>query len=109
MDHRYGLLAINAKASLIKLVSHNRLVNRFEQSRTIGAVNLESNVNNLFCYFVFSHGRFKFISRKGAKTQRNAKKKSKRSADFYLKIPATATAAAFLKNQFAAYSQSMCF
>src|SRR5438128_2734179 len=87
MDHRYGLLPINPKATLVKLVSHNRLVHRFEQTWTIGAMNLEGNINNLLCYFVFGHGT-RSISRKGAKERKERRVIPK------LKIPAAATVGA---------------
>src|SRR5439155_295602 len=72
MNKRNWLLTINTKPSLLKLVSHDRLINRLQQTRSVGRVNLEGHIDDLFCNLVLRH--WEPFSRKDAKTQRCAKK-----------------------------------
>src|SRR5262245_54045559 len=63
-----SLLAMDYESPFLKLIGHNRFINRLKQTRTIRGVNLEGHVDDLCSKFILSHRRSIFTqSRKDAK------------------------------------------
>ena len=56
MDYRNWLLPAYDKTSLSKLIRGNRFIDRLKQTRSIGLVNVECDIDYLFCNVIFIHG-----------------------------------------------------